>query len=103
MIGIKSKIVGGLKVRNSPQNRVNTSQCPKPMQLNRRPMTYTKLKTGKSFTPNAMSDVSDISYYVGKSIILFTFFYTGLNYFHYKRLREKQENNSSNDKKPKQK
>ena len=43
----------------------------------------------KSFdTTDALTTVS---YYVGKSIILFTMFYTGLNYFHYKRLREEAE------------
>jgi hypothetical protein len=42
------------------------------------------------------TDMNDVlttgSYYVGKSIILFTMFYTGLNYFHYKNLREEAEN-----------
>ena len=41
------------------------------------------------------TDMNDVlttgSYYVGKSIILFTMFYTGLNYFHYKSLREEAE------------
>lgn len=46
------------------------------------------------------------SYYIGKSIILFTMFYSGLNYYNYKRLREeaekdddKKSNNSKNNKK----
>ena len=29
-----------------------------------------------------------IPYFVGKSVILFTFFYTSLQWMHYKRLRE---------------
>jgi hypothetical protein len=33
----------------------------------------------------------DVSYYAGKSIILFTMFYCTLNWMHYKRLREENE------------
>lgn len=44
--------------------------------------------------------ITTISYYVGKSIILFTIFYTGLNYFHYKQLREdaEEDDNTKNKK-----
>jgi hypothetical protein len=39
------------------------------------------------------------SYYLGKSIILFTMFYTGLNYFHYKNLRQEAEKDHNEDNK----
>jgi len=39
------------------------------------------------------------SYYVGKSIILFTMFYSSLNYFHYKNLREEAEKEQGEDNK----
>jgi len=48
-------------------------------------------------------DMNDVlttsSYYVGKSIILFTMFYSGLNYFHYKNLREEAEKEQGEDSK----
>lgn len=37
------------------------------------------------------SNPLDVSYYVGKSIILFTLFYCGMNWYHYKELREENE------------
>jgi hypothetical protein len=40
-----------------------------------------------------LQDVQNTSYYVGKGIVLFTMFYTGLNYFHYKQLREDMDAN----------
>ena len=36
-------------------------------------------------------DWMEVSYFVGKSIILFTMFYSGLNWLHYKKLREDNE------------
>jgi hypothetical protein len=41
------------------------------------------------------------AYYVGKSIILFTMFYTGLNYLTYRDMREEEEQkeNENNNKK----
>lgn len=43
----------------------------------------------KAFIP-----LEQTTYYIGKGIILFTMFYTGLNYFYYKRLREEEEKNN---------
>lgn len=42
-------------------------------------------------------DIVSISYFVGKGIIAFTFLYTSLNYFHYKRLREQYEEQNKDD------
>lgn len=39
----------------------------------------------------------DMSYYLGKGIILYTMFFCGLNYFLYKSLREEQEKNNEKD------
>lgn len=85
------------------QSRLITSRRSKFMKVNRIPKTYTKHAPSRTYKPNAINDVSDISYYVGKSIILFTLFYTSLNYFHYKQIRKDHENDNSNNKKPKQK
>ena len=42
---------------------------------------------------------SDITYYVGKSVILFTMFYSSLNWLHYRRLRKDMEDkNDKNEK-----
>ena len=43
------------------------------------------------------TDFETISYYVGKSVIMFTMFYCSLNWLHYRRLREEEE--KSNKKK----
>lgn len=40
---------------------------------------------------NNISDIEAVSYVVGKSIMLFTMFYCGLNYFFYKKMREDNE------------
>ena len=56
--------------------------------------TYVPRHPYRNVTCKAM-DMNDAlttgSYYVGKSIILFTMFYSGLNYFYYKNLREEAE------------
>ena len=51
----------------------------------------------KSFNNDAVA----MSYFIGKGIILFTFFYTSLNYFHYKQLREDYEETNKDDEKKK--
>lgn len=37
-------------------------------------------------------DWMEVSYFVGKSVILFTMFYSGLNWLHYRELRKREEN-----------
>jgi hypothetical protein len=39
----------------------------------------------------------ECSYYIGKSVILFTMFYCTLNWYYYKRLREQQEEENKDD------
>lgn len=39
----------------------------------------------------------DTSYYVGKSIILFTLFYCSMNWFYYRNTRQDFENYEDND------
>lgn len=41
--------------------------------------------------------IVDMSYYLGKGIILYTMFFCGLNYFLYRSLREEQEKNDEKD------
>lgn len=41
--------------------------------------------------PRALGGLEEVSYYVGKSIILFTAFYCSLNWMHYRNLRKKHE------------
>lgn len=43
------------------------------------------------------NDVVSTSYFIGKGIIAFTFFYTSLNYFFYKGLREEYEEDKKDD------
>lgn len=38
-----------------------------------------------------LSDLNTVTYFAGKSIILFTMFYCGLNWAHYRHLRKDQE------------
>lgn len=52
-------------------------------------------KISKTRTNAIQNDVVSLSYIVGKGIIAFTFFYTSLNYFHYKRLREENEDDTN--------
>ncbi len=47
----------------------------------------------------ALNTVANNMHYVSKGIILFTMFYCGLNYFHYKKLREDNENKNDTKKK----
>lgn len=47
------------------------------------------------------NDVVTMSYFIGKGVIAFTFFYTSLNYFHYKRLREEYEKENKDNEKEK--
>lgn len=51
-----------------------------------------KCKTG------FVDTVEIVSYYVGKSIVLFTMMYCGLNYFHYRQQRQDSENDDDNAK-----
>lgn len=43
--------------------------------------------------PRAISieQITETSYFIGKNILLFTFFYCGLNYLHYKQLNDKDK------------
>jgi hypothetical protein len=45
------------------------------------------------------NDIVTMSYFIGKGMIAFTFFYTSLNYFYYKRLREEYEEENKDDQK----
>jgi REP element-mobilizing transposase RayT len=63
--------------------------------------SYVNNKISKTRTNAFQNDMVTMSYFVGKGIVLFTFFYTSLNYFHYKRLREEYEDQSKDDKKTK--
>ncbi len=63
--------------------------------------SYVSSKIKRSQTNSLSNDVVTLSYFVGKGIIAFTFFYTSLNYFHYKRLREEYEENDEDNKKSK--
>jgi REP element-mobilizing transposase RayT len=63
--------------------------------------SYVNHKIGKTRTNALNEDIVTLSYFVGKGIIAFTFFYTSLNYFHYRRLREEYENKDEDDKKTK--
>lgn len=53
--------------------------------------SYINNKIKRSQTNALSNDVVTLSYFVGKGIIAFTFFYTSLNYFYYRRLREDYE------------
>lgn len=35
--------------------------------------------------------IEEVSYYVGKGIVLFTMFYCGMNWYHYRDLRKRME------------
>lgn len=37
------------------------------------------------------SMIEEVSYYVGKGIVLFTMFYCGMNWYHYRDLRKRME------------
>lgn len=45
------------------------------------------------------NDIVTMSYFIGKGIVAFTFFYTSLNYFFYKGLREEYEEEKDEEKK----
>jgi hypothetical protein len=70
---------------------------------NHRYQTYKHKSISRVVTTkaNIAETAVDASYYIGKGIILFTMFYTGLNYFHYKKLREDIEKSNKDDNKRK--
>ena len=41
-------------------------------------------------TAVTLSEFEEISYFVGKNIILFTFFYSTLNWLHYRNINKKK-------------
>lgn len=43
-------------------------------------------------------DWMEVSYFAGKSVILFTMFYTGLNWLHYRELRKREEGDNKKKK-----
>jgi hypothetical protein len=42
-------------------------------------------------------DLEYASYYVGKSVVLFTMFYCTLNWWHYKQMNDEQEKDEKNE------
>lgn len=61
----------------------------KPLPI--RPITVPVIRRRITLRPKAISSeiVTDIPYFISKSIILFTMFYYGLNYFYYKNINKK--------------
>jgi hypothetical protein len=57
--------------------------------LQHRPITIRSIRTRP---PQAVTIDPDMSYYIGKSIILFVGFYSGLQWLHYRELRKKKQN-----------
>lgn len=43
-----------------------------------------------------VSMVEEVSYYVGKGIMLFTMFYCGMNWYHYREVRKQMEEDEEN-------
>lgn len=50
-----------------------------------------KIHVRKPVVITKAAAIEEVSYYVGKGIILFTMFYCTMNWYHYKTLREKHE------------
>lgn len=74
------------------------------MQVNRPCIRYinkkNNFKTNIPITPRTRNvttlavnlyDFNEVTYYTGKTIILFTMFYCGLNWTHYRYLRKKDD------------
>lgn len=66
--------------------------CRRPFIQNR-PVLY-RAKPSRTIRPiqsSLLSDVNTVSYFAGKSIILFTMFYCTLNWAHYRQIRKDLE------------
>lgn len=87
-----------IKLLNAPnRHRYNTSITSKTTSIKKSNHIPQKQKVTRV---NSLSDdVVSMSYIIGKGIIAFTFFYTSLNYFHYKRLREEYEDEKKDNEK----
>ena len=72
-------------------NKYNTN----PKNYNHIVITYRK----RIVTCATSMSIVEMSYYLGKGIILYTMFYCGLNYFMYKQMREEYEKDTDNDNK----
>lgn len=67
----------------------------RPIRQTGRPRTYTTVhKPPPSRTIVTRMNPVDIPYYVGKSIILFTMFYCGLNWDHFRNIRKMHEDDA---------
>lgn len=80
-----------IKLLNAPnRHRYNISITSKTTSI-KKGYHIPKQKHSVTRVNSLSDDVVSMSYIIGKGIIAFTFFYTSLNYFHYKRLREEYE------------
>lgn len=76
-----------------------TVQCRARSGYNTRPTLIKPNRSpAKTVRGNAISnDVVEVSYFVGKYVMLFTFFYSSLNYMFYRKEREEQEKYDKED------
>lgn len=74
-------------------------QCRARSGYNTRPtLIKTNRSPAKTIRSNAISnDVVEVTYFVGKYVMLFTFFYSSLNYMFYRKEREEQEKYDKDD------
>lgn len=63
----------------------------RPPIILRPPVKNIKHNINITHVPVAALPSVDVSYFVGKSIILFTMFYCGLNWLHYRDLTSKKD------------
>ena len=83
---IRSKLTSNIQCR--ARSGYNTR--PTLIKPNRSPV--------KTIRSNAVSnDVVEVTYFVGKYVMLFTFFYSSLNYMFYRKQREDQEKYDKED------
>jgi hypothetical protein len=80
-----------IRVKHITRNHVVTNR----RFSNLRPKTY--MSRSVKCNTGIYENINIVSFYVGKSIMLFTMFYCGLNYFYYKEQHEKNKN-KDNDK-----
>lgn len=71
---------------------------PPAIYISRTPVVYKPKLSRAPLRPikaSFLSDLNTVTYFAGKSVILFTMFYCTLNWAHYRQLRKDQEDNNN--------
>jgi len=91
-----SQNLGQVATMQKTHHRVGCSKRPSLVHISRPIVWKTNYNSKNVLCQYYIHDLEYASYYVGKSVILFTMFYCTLNWWHYKQLNDEQEDDKKN-------